>query len=54
MIPQGNASHGYWSNVKVFVLRSNGATTELDVPVRVGDLKIFCCILSPFSCSLNI
>ena len=54
VLPQGNASHGYWSNVKVFVLRSNGATTELDVPVRVGDLKIFCCILSPFSCSLNI
>ena len=35
VFPQGNASNGYLSFVKVFVLRSNGATSELDIPVTV-------------------
>ena len=35
VLPQGNASNGYLSNVKVFVSRSNGATTELDITVTV-------------------
>ena len=34
-LPQGNASNGYLSYVKVFVSRSNGATSELDIPVTV-------------------
>ena len=35
VLPQGNASNGYLSHVKVFVSRSNGATSELDIPVTV-------------------
>ena len=35
VLPQGNASNGYLSLVKVFVSRSNGATSELDIPVTV-------------------
>ena len=35
VLPQGNASNEYLSNVKVFVSRSNGATSELDIPVKV-------------------
>ena len=35
VLPQGNASHGYLSHVKVFVSRSNGATSELEIPVTV-------------------
>ena len=35
VLPQGNASNGYLSNVKVFVSRSNGATSDLDIPVTV-------------------
>ena len=42
VLPQGNASNGYLSFVKVFVSRSNGATSELDIPVTVCFL--FSCI----------
>ena len=35
VLPQGNASNGYLSYVKVFVSRKNGATSELDIPVTV-------------------
>ncbi|XP_078351498.1 polycystin family receptor for egg jelly-like isoform X1 [Oculina patagonica] len=35
VLPQGNASRGYLSHVKVFVTRSNGATSELEIPVTV-------------------
>ena len=35
ILPQGNASNGYLSHVKLFVSRSNGATSELDIPVTV-------------------
>ncbi len=35
VLPQGNASRGYLSHVKVFVSRSNGATSELDLLVTV-------------------
>ena len=44
VLPQGNASNGYLSFVKVFVSRSNGATSELDIPVTVRFLScITCC-----------
>ncbi|KAL9954036.1 hypothetical protein ACROYT_G041524 [Oculina patagonica] len=39
VLPQGNASRGYLSHVKVFVSRSNGATSELDLPVTVTPPK---------------
>ena len=43
-LPQGNASNGYLSYVKVFVSRSNGATSELDIPVTVCFFScITCC-----------
>ena len=43
-LPQGNASNGYLSYVKVFVSRSNGATSELDIPVTVSFFScITCC-----------
>ena len=35
VLPQGNVSNGYLSYVKVSVSRSNGATSELDIPVTV-------------------
>lgn len=35
ILPQGNASLGYLSHVKVFVSRSNGASSELEIPVTV-------------------
>ena len=35
VLPQGNASNGYLSYIKVFVSRSNGATSELDISVTV-------------------
>ena len=35
VLPQGNASNGYLSQVKVFVSRRNGATSELDIPITV-------------------
>ena len=35
VLPQGNASRQYISHVKVFVSRSNGATSELEIPVTV-------------------
>ena len=35
VLPQGNASRGYLYHVKVFVSRSNGATSELEIPVTV-------------------
>ena len=35
VLPQGDASLGYLYNVKVYVLRNNGATSELAVPVVV-------------------
>ena len=35
VLPQGNASNEYLSHVKVFVSRSNGATSELDLAVTV-------------------
>ena len=35
VLPQGNASRGYLSQVKVLVSRSNGATSEMDIPVTV-------------------
>ena len=35
VLPQGNASRGYLSQVKIFVSRSNGATSEVDIPVTV-------------------
>ena len=41
VLPQGNASNGYLSYVKVFVSRSNGATSELDIPVTVC-VFLFC------------
>ncbi|KAJ7330794.1 hypothetical protein OS493_021726 [Desmophyllum pertusum] len=39
VLPQGNASRGYLSQVKVLVSRSNGATSELDIPVTVTPPK---------------
>ncbi|XP_022808988.1 polycystic kidney disease protein 1-like 2 [Stylophora pistillata] len=35
VLPQGNYSSGYESRVKVFVSRSNGATSEVDITVKV-------------------
>ena len=35
VLPQGNASSEYLSKVKVFVSRSNGATSEMDISVKV-------------------
>ena len=35
VLPQGNSSNEYLSHVKVFVSRSNGATSELDITVTV-------------------
>ena len=35
LLPQGNASRQYISQVKVFVSRGNGATSELEIPVTV-------------------
>ena len=35
VLPQGNASREYLSKVKVFVSRSNGATSEMDISVKV-------------------
>ena len=44
VLPQGNASNGYVSYVKVFVSRSNGASSELDIPVTVCFFScITCC-----------
>ena len=35
VLPQGNPSNGYLYYVKVFVSRSNGATSELNIPITV-------------------
>ncbi|PFX12506.1 location of vulva defective 1-like [Stylophora pistillata] len=35
VLPQGNYSSGYESKVKVFVSRSNGATSEVDITIKV-------------------
>ena len=35
VLPQGNPSNGNLTHVKVFVWTSNGATSELDIPVTV-------------------
>lgn len=35
VLPQGNSSRGYVSKIKVFVSRTNGATSEVDITVKV-------------------
>lgn len=35
LLPQGNANFGYLYDVKVYVLRSNGAASEMEIPVTV-------------------
>lgn len=37
VLPQGDANRGYLYDVKVFILRSNGATSEKEIPVTVGN-----------------
>ena len=41
ILPQGNASRGYLSHVKVYVSRLNGATSELEIPITVWILFFF-------------
>ena len=41
VLPQGDASLGYLYNVKVYVSRNNGATSELAVPVVVRIMQTF-------------
>lgn len=39
VLPQGNVNHNYSYNIKVYILRSNGASSEKDIAVTVRKLK---------------